>query len=102
METARSNLVEPGVKYFLRESLKQCNTIKKKYYNLYFNIGAFIFIVTLMGSILWIKYKGRLTPIEKQVKMQRDKMYILEKLKGLPNPKRESNMITQLPKWEDP
>ena len=76
---SQSNLVEPGVKYFLRESLKQCNQIKKQYYNLYFNIGAFIFIVALVGTILWVKYKGKMTPIERSMKMRKDKMYILEK-----------------------
>lgn len=101
MDTANSNLVEPGVKYFLRESLKQCHTLKKKYYNLYFNIGAFIFIVGLMGTILWVKYKGRLTPVEKQLKMQKERAHILEQLKSLPNPKKESGMITQLPKWQE-
>ena len=96
-----SHLVEPGVKYFLRESLKQCNEIKQKYYNFYFNVGAFLFIIVLVGGILWIKYKGKMTPIEKAMKMNKDKMYILEKLKSLPNPQREKNMITDLPKWED-
>ena len=63
---SQSHLVEPGVKYFLKESLKQCNEIKKQYYNLYFNIGAFLFIVILVGSILWFKYKGKMTPVEKR------------------------------------
>lgn len=101
MEKYNSHLVEPGVKYFLRESLKQCNTLKKKYHNLYFNIGALIFIIAVMGGILWSKYKGKMTPIEKKLKMQKDKMYILEKLKSLPNPRKEGGMITQLPKWQD-
>ena len=42
-----------------------------------------------------------MTPIEKAMKMNKDKMYILEKLKSIPNPHREKNMITDLPKWED-
>jgi hypothetical protein len=96
-----SHLVEPGVKYFLRESLKQCNDLKHKYYNFYFNVGGFLFIVVLLGSILLYKYKGKMTPVEKTMKMQKDKMYILEKLKAIPNPHREKNMITDLPKWED-
>ena len=54
-----------------------------------------------MGGILWFKYKGRMTPVEKQMKMQKDKMYILEKLKSLPNPRKESGLITQLPKWQE-
>jgi len=98
---SQSHLVEPGVKYFLKESLKQCNEIKKQYYNLYFNIGEFLFIVILVGSILWFKYKGKMTPVEKAMKMRKDKMYILEKLKSIPNPMLEKNMITDLPKWQD-
>lgn len=100
MSQGSSHLVEPGVKYFLRESLKQCHEIKTKYYNLYYNIGAFILIVGLITLILWVKYKGKLSPVEKELKSRRDKQYILEKLKSLPNPAREGRMITDLPKWE--
>lgn len=100
MSKSNTHLVEPGVKYFLQESLKQCNEIKKKYYNLYFNIGAFIFIIGFITIVLWIKYKGKLTPIERKLREERDKKYILEKLKGIPNPTRENSMITNLPKWE--
>ena len=94
-----SHLVEPGVKYFLRESLKQCNEIKNKYYNFYFNLISFVAIVLLIATILWIKYKGKMTPVEKAIKMQKDKMYILEKLKSIPNPNQNKNMITDLPKY---
>lgn len=96
-----SHLVEPGVKYFLRESLQQCNKIKERYYNICFNVGALVFIVGLMGTILWVKYKGKLTPVEKAIKTQKDKIYILEKLKSIPNPQQQKNMITDLPKWKD-
>tara|TARA_B110001469_G_scaffold126816_1_gene145538 strand:- start:2740 stop:3030 length:291 start_codon:yes stop_codon:yes gene_type:complete len=95
-----SHLVEPGVKYFLHESLKQCHELKKEYYNLYYNIGGFLFLVGLITIILWVKYKGKLSPIEKKLKSDRDREYILEKIKSIPNPKRESSMITDLPKWE--
>ena len=63
-----SHLVEPGVKYFLHESLKQCHELKKEYYNLYYNIGGFLFLVGLITIILWVKYKGKLSPIEKKLK----------------------------------
>jgi hypothetical protein len=98
MSSGNSHLVEPGVKYFIQESLKQCSELKKKYYNLYFNIGSFIFIVGLMGIILWVKYKGKLTPIEKNFRNEQQKQYILEKLKAIPQ--NTKTMITDLPKWE--
>ena len=100
MNQANSHLVEPGVKYFLHQSLKQCHEIKNKYYNLYYNIAGFVIIILFLSILLWVKYKGKLTPVEKELKNQRDKQYILEKLSSLPNPKREGRMITDLPKWE--
>jgi hypothetical protein len=101
MNHGTCHLVEPGVKHFLRQSLKQCHELKQTYYNFYFNIGALSFLVILFGSILWVKYKGKLTPVEKALKTQKDKMYILEKLKSIPNPRKEGGMITTLPKWND-
>ena len=40
-------LTEPGVKYFLNETLKQCHQFKEKHHNSLFNAGMFIgFLVT--------------------------------------------------------
>ena len=49
---SQSHLVEPGVKYFLRESLKQCSEIKKQY-NLYFYWCIFVYCY-FVGTILWV------------------------------------------------
>lgn len=100
MSKSNSHLVEPGVKYFLHESLKQCREVKKQYYNLYYNIGGLVFLVGLLSIILWVKYKGKLSSIEKQLKSESDKAYILKKIRSIPNPSRENSMITDLPKWE--
>lgn len=42
-EYSKPVLIEPGVKYFLSETLKQCNQFKNKYNNILFNISLFIF-----------------------------------------------------------
>ena len=34
----KPKLIEPGIKYFLNESLKRCNSIKSNYHNYIFNI----------------------------------------------------------------
>jgi hypothetical protein len=57
METFKPNLVEPGVKYFLRETLKQTHLFRLKYYNSLFNIGLLVFFISLLGFILLMKYK---------------------------------------------
>ena len=43
---AKPILTEPGVKYFLNETLKQCHSFKEKYNNMMFNIGiTFAFFI---------------------------------------------------------
>jgi hypothetical protein len=34
-------LIEPGVKYFLHQTLKQCHNVREKFHNTIFNIGLF-------------------------------------------------------------
>ena len=38
-EYSKPMLTEPGVKYFLNETLKQCHQFKEKHNNMIFNIG---------------------------------------------------------------
>ena len=41
-------LTEPGVKYFINETLKQCHKFKEQYQNMIFNITSlFLFLITL-------------------------------------------------------
>ena len=59
MNASNPILTEPGVKYFLNETLKQCHKKRTVINNYYFNLSMlFIFSVTL--SILLIyKYNTR-------------------------------------------
>ena len=61
-------LIEPGVKYFLSQTLKQCNEFKNKYNNIIFNISLAVGFFLLLGTILLYKYRGKLTPSEKEIK----------------------------------
>jgi len=102
-EFTKPVLIEPGVKYFLNETLKQCNIIKNKYYNVMFNLGLFFFFLLLLGGILFFKYKGRLTPAEKREKEKEKQKYILSKIKQFQQAKRiaQNELITGLPQWEN-
>lgn len=93
------SLVSPNVKYFLKESLKQAHSYRKKYDYIFYNLLAFIIFVVILGGILYYKYKGKLSPIEKNIKMKKDKAYILEKIKAIP--KKNTSLITNLPKWDE-
>ena len=96
-------LTEPGVKFFLNETLKQCHIIKNKFHNTIFNIGLFIFFLLILGAILFYKYKGRLTPVEIQQKNKQKQQYILSKIKNFQEAKKRAHqeLITGLPQWDN-
>ena len=102
--SSKPTLVEPGVKYFLKETLKQCSQFKNTYNNLLFNIclGAAFFLI--LGTILIIKYKGKLTPEEINKKTREKQQYILSKIKNYQNAKRiaQQELISGLPHWDRP
>jgi hypothetical protein len=102
-EFTKPLLVEPGVKYFLKETLKQCKEFKDKHHNIIFNIVLFIVFFLILGGLLLYKYKGKLTPEEKVQKDNEKKQYILSKISNYQmEKKRESQeLITGLPHWEN-
>ena len=61
-------LTEPGVKYFINETLKQCHQFKEQHQNMLFNIGLLVSFFIVLGSLLLYKYKGKLTPQELEEK----------------------------------
>ncbi len=112
-------LIEPGVKYFLSKSLEQCRQIKDYYYTQSFNFMAGIAFFICLGVLLYVKYKGKMTPEEKETKLRKQQEYILSKLKmvnathyaqskGIPMDCRVHpagngmGMLTNLPMWKGP
>ena len=97
------SLIEPGTKSFLNHTLRQCHIIKSKYYNELFNMGVFITLTIVISSILLYKYKGRLTPLEKERKNREKQQYILSKIKKVQESKLRSQqeLITGLPNWDN-
>jgi len=102
-EFSKPTLTEPGVKYFLNQTLKQCHIVKLKFHNVIFNIGLLIAFLLILGLILLYKYKGRLTPVEKEEKNKEKQQYILSKIQHFQQAKRRAHqeLITGLPEWEN-
>jgi uncharacterized protein YpmB len=102
MNIAKPTLIEPGVKYYLNETLKNCHNFKEKYYNLFFNIGLFIFFVIILVLLLLYKYKGKPTAEELEQRELEKKYYILSKVKNFQDAKlkAQQQLITGLPQWE--
>jgi hypothetical protein len=101
-EDYKPTLTEPGVKYFLDQTLKQCHIIKNNFHNTVVNVGLLIGFLLILGFILLYKYKGRLSDVEKEKKNKEKQQYILSKIKNLQEAKKRAHneLITGLPEWE--
>ena len=102
-EFSKPLLVEPGIKYFLHETLKKCKDYKEKYNNYLYNAGLFIFFMLILGAILLYNYKGKLSTEEMQQQDREKKQYILSKIKNFQDAKRiaHQELITSLPNWDN-
>ena len=102
-EFTKPMLTEPGVKYFLNETLKECHKFKEIHQNMIFNICLLISFFIILGILLLYKYKGKLTPGEIEQKEQEKKTYILSKIRNYQDAKvkAQQELITGLPHWEN-
>ena len=103
MIVERPMLTEPGVKYFINETLKQCHQFKERYYNTLINIWLLFCFFIGLAILLIFKYKGKLTPEEIEEKEEKKKMYILSKIRNYQDAKvrAQQQLITGLPHWEN-
>lgn len=93
------SLTEPGMNYFIKETLKQCTQQKYTYYSSILNSGLLFLFIVLLGVCLIYKKRTKLTEKEKREKTLRETKYILEKIKSIQKKSKEQ-MITSLPKFE--
>jgi hypothetical protein len=96
-------LTEPGVKYFINETLKQCHIFKENYQHIIFNIVLLVVFFIILGVLLLYKYKGKLTTEEIEEKKLLKKQYILSKIRNFQDAKIKSQqeLITGLPHYEN-
>ena len=101
-EFSKPSLTEPGVKYFLSQTLKQCHIVKNNFHNIVFNVGLLIGFLLILAFILFYKYKGRLTFVEQEQKNIEKQKYILSKIKNLQEASKiaRNELITGLPEWK--
>ena len=102
LEFTKPLLTEPGVKYFLSNTLKQCHEFKSNHYNFILNISIFIGFMVILGGLLLYKYKGKLTDDEKEQQDKVKQQYILSKIRNykIEKQKAQQTLITGLPQCE--
>ena len=103
MNSIKPTLIEPGVKYFLNGTLKECRKFKDNYISVIFNISMILLLVALVGGFLMYRYKGKPTPAEIELKNRKKQEYIVSKLQQLAIEKKKNtvntSMITGVPEW---
>jgi len=97
-------LTEPGVKYFLGETLKNCHKQKKEYNFYLINTGFFIVFMIIVSCYLFYKYKTRPTKKEKEKTKKLKRDYFVTKVRQMQTDKAKLTniQITNLPKFESP
>ena len=97
------SLIEPGMKYYINQTLKNCKDFKNRHYNYIYNIGMFLFFALLCIIILSYMYRRKNNSIEKEERETLKKHYILSKLHQLNaiRYRKNNNTITNLPTWDD-
>lgn len=97
------SLTEPGVKYWMNQSLKECRKFKDKNINYIFNIGMSVALAFCIITFLYYNYKGNIPQSEVARKNRIKQEYIVSKLQQLALVKKQksSTMLTDLPTWDD-
>jgi len=100
----RPTLTEPGVKYFLGETLKNCKKNKETFNIKLFNLALFIGFLVGVTALLVYKYKMKPGPEEKKKKENLKRDYFINKVRQLQSDKAKiyNKSITNLPNFESP
>ena len=101
MNFVKPSLIEPGVRYFLNGTLKECKKFKDNYISVIFNISMILLLFIVIGGFLLYRYKGKPTQNEMELKERKKQEYIVSKLQQLAYERKKNTpnttMITGLP-----
>ncbi len=74
------SLVEPTIKYILQSELKTSNELKFYRNSLIYNIICFIALFSVIGFILWLRYKDKQDKTQIMMRENKKRDYILSKI----------------------
>ena len=99
----RPLLIEPGVRYFISSTLKECRKFKDNHASIFFNMYVAGILSLVIGGFLLFRYRGKPTPAELEIKNRKKHEYIISKLNQIAYLKKNQGlpegMITGLPRW---
>ena len=98
-DIAAPSLVEPGIKSFIGNTLKQCHDYKMKTYTLFLNLAVLTIFLLVFGGFLYYRYKNKPTPYEIRQKMMRDQEIIMSKINSYQDDRKRASYanMTHMP-----
>jgi len=90
-------LIETSYKSYIIDTLKRCHENRIEIYSIGLNLFVFLFFAIIVSITLYVCYKKKLTPYEKEEKIKRDQEYVLSKIKYYKEMNKSSSEITNLP-----
>ena len=96
------SLVEPGVKYFLGETLKNCRKTKYEHYNQLLNIVLFFIFFGILGIVVYYSYREKKDEETREEKNERKQLYVLNMVREFNDKqlRKHGDKITDLPEFE--
>ena len=71
-----SDLVEPGMKYFINQTLIKCKELKDRNRNLIYNISLFFGFTIVLGLFLYYRHKNKLSIKEEKENDNKKNIYV--------------------------
>jgi uncharacterized membrane protein len=100
MNNQTNVLIEPGTRYFLDKTLKECHKTKMNYLNILYNIGYLFLFLLIVSLFLYYQYYNKKSFEQKKHDEIEKDMYILQKIHQYQRDKQHfEERITNLPRW---
>jgi hypothetical protein len=100
----KPQLIEPGTKYFLYETLKQCNQKKYTYFNTLLNVLLFSVFILFFAGFLYYKYHTKKKDAYLMTeKKQKEEHMLVELVKKINDEhyRVKGHLITELPTFDN-
>ena len=98
----KPTLTEPGVKYFLNETLKNCRKHKYEHYNQLLNIILFFIFFGILGIVIYYSYREKKDEETREEKNVKKQQYVLNMVRehNEKQLRKHGDKITDLPDFE--
>jgi hypothetical protein len=90
-------LTEPGVKYFIGNTLKECRKFKESHSSMILNTSMTLCFIIVVSGFLFYRYKGKPSVEETALNTRKKQEYLISKLQQISIAKKKTSMITNLP-----